>query len=53
MDIAQGFRESPHRPWPKDDPQFVVVDVSPRWLDLCHLRSSDGATVYLTSKPKP
>lgn len=50
--ITDGFRESPHRPWPADSRRFLIVDVSPHWLDLCFLRESDGATVYLASKPK-
>lgn len=53
MDPAtEGFRETPHRPWPAGV-EFVVSNLSPRWLDLCYIRPTDGARVYLCTKPNP
>lgn len=51
--LIEGFTETPHRPWPDDNPKFVVVNIHPKWLDLCFVRTPDKAIVYLATKPNP
>lgn len=53
QEITKGFKEKSYRPWPKyENAQFIIVNISPRFLDLCYRREEDGAIVYLASKIK-
>lgn len=51
-EVTEGFRETKHRPWPPGV-VFKVSNIHPQWLDLCYVRPSDGAVVYLCTKPNP
>jgi hypothetical protein len=47
--VAQGYVETPGRPWPKDA-KFLEVAFCPTFLDLCY---EDGNRImYLASRPR-
>ena len=48
--ITNGFKEYPWRPWPTENVHFVIVQVTPKWLDLCY-RRADGINIYLSTRP--
>jgi len=50
--IIQGFKES-YRKFPDNlDQTFLILNISPKYEDLCYKRE-DGMIVYLTTRIKP
>ncbi len=46
------YKEHKFRPWPKGDVEYIEVNISPKWTDLCWIRPADGWHVYLSSRPR-